>query len=169
MRWSHFQDVLPVLTLAIGYGGTFVTERFRDHSANRRARVVAITDFERSLLLETQEALYQYAGEMQDFAHSLRGEAARSYGTVVETAWRAGARLEMLTTRLESDATREVLTDVLGAGQAVSSGTWPDVHDDWSDADWVLLDKLVDTMLECEQRAAIRLGDRLRDLTYRAS
>ena len=82
---------------------------------------------------------------MQDFAHSLRGEAARSYGNVVETAWRAGARLEMLATRLESDETREVLTEVLGAGQAVSSGTWPDVQDEWSDDDWALLDKIVDT------------------------
>ena len=169
MRWSHFQDVLPVLTLAIGYSGTFVTERFRDRSANRRAQAVAITDFERSLILDTQEALYQYAGEMQDFAHSLRGEAARSYGNVVETAWRTGARLEMLTTRLESDATREVLNEVLGAGQAVSSGTWPDLQDEWSDDDWALLDKIVDTMLECEQRAALLLGDRLRDLTYRAA
>ena len=169
MRWSHFQDVLPVLTLAIGYSGTFVTERFRDRSANRAREAVAITDFERSLILDTQEALYQYAGEMQDFAHSLRGEAARSYGNVVETAWRAGARLEMLTTRLESDATREVLNEVLGAGQAVSSGTWPDLQDEWSDDDWALLDKIVDTMLECEQRAAILLGDRLRDLTYRAA
>ena len=169
MRWSHFQDVLPVLTLGIGYGGTFLTERFRDRSAHRRARTAAIADFERSLLLDTQEALYQYAGEMQDFAHSLRGEAARSYGTVVETAWRAGARLEMLTTRLESDATRDVLSEVLSAGQAVSSGTWPDVQDEWSDDDWALLDKIVDTMLECEQRAAVMLGDRLRTLTYGAA
>src|SRR4051812_45882683 len=45
MRWSHFQDVLPVLTLGIGYGGTFLTERFRDRSAHRRARTAAIADF----------------------------------------------------------------------------------------------------------------------------
>ena len=58
---------------------------------------------------------------------------------------------------------------MLGAGQAVSSGTWPDLQDEWSDDDWALLDKIVDTMLECEQRAALLLGDRLRDLTYRAA
>ena len=37
MRWVSFEIVLPVLTLAIGYSGTFVTERFRDRSATRRA------------------------------------------------------------------------------------------------------------------------------------
>ncbi|MGH8979237.1 MAG: hypothetical protein ACRDV7_14250 [Acidimicrobiia bacterium] len=169
MKWNHFQDILPVLTLAIGYGGTFVTEAFRDRSANRRARGLAITEFERALLLETQEALYQYAGEIQDFAYSLRGEASRSHGTVVETVWRAGARLEMLATRVESDETREVLGEVLSAGQAVSSGTWPGPDDEWSEDDWMLLDKIVDIMLECEQRAALQLGDRLRDLTYRAA
>jgi hypothetical protein len=169
MQWNHFQDILPVLTLAIGYGGTFVTEHFRDRSATRRARRVAIDDFERALLLETQEALYQYAGEMQDFAFSLRGQADRSHGTVVETAWRAGARLEMLTTRLGSDETREAIGEVMAAGQAVSSGAWPGADDTWSAADWDLLDKIVDNMLECEQRAAVLLGDRLRALTYSAS
>jgi hypothetical protein len=166
VRWNHFQDVLPVLTLALGYAGTFATERIRDRNERRRSRATTISEFERALLLDTQEALYQYVGEMQDFAYSLRGIGARNYGQVVETSWRAGARLEMLTTRIESDATREALGDVLGAGLVVTSEPWPDTVDDWSDDERALLDKLVDAMLECEQRAAARLGDRLRTLTY---
>ena len=55
--------------------------------------------------------------------------------------------------------------DVLAAGQAVTGGDWPD-EDEWSDDDWALLDKLVDIMLEFEQRATTLLGDRVRELTY---
>jgi hypothetical protein len=168
MRWGQFQDVLPVITLALGYVGTFVTERLRDRNERRRGRTTAIADFERALLLDTQEALYQYVGEMQDFAYALRGVGARSYGQVVETSWRAGARLEMLATRLESDRTRETIGEVLGAGMTVSSEAWPDGIDEWTDDERALLDKLVDAMLECEQRAASLLGNRLRALTYGA-
>ena len=107
MRWNHFQDILPVLTLAIGYAGTFVTERFRDRNEERRARGSAMQNFERSVLLETQAALYQYAGEMQDFAFALRGQSDRSYSKIVGTAWRASAQLEMLTTRVSGEATRD--------------------------------------------------------------
>ena len=167
MRWNHFQDILPVLTLAIGYAGTFVTERFRDRNEERRARGSAMQNFERSVLLDTQAALYQYAGEMQDFAFALRGQSDRSYSKIVGTAWRASAQLEMLTTRVSGEATRDALGEVLAAGQAIASGSWPN-EDDWSDDDRALLDKAVDALLECEQRAALLLGDRLRALTYSA-
>ena len=62
MRWNHFQDILPVLTLAIGYAGTFVTERFRDRNEERRARGSAMQNFERSVLLDTQAALVPVRG-----------------------------------------------------------------------------------------------------------
>ena len=165
MRWNHFQDILPVLTLAIGYAGTFVTERFRDHNEARRARVTAMQDFERGVLLDTQAALYQYAGEMQDFAFALRGQTERRYNKIVGTAWRASAQLEMLTTRVSGESTRDALGEVLQAGQAIASGAWPN-EDEWSDDDRALLDKAVDALLECEQRAALLLGDRLRTLSY---
>jgi hypothetical protein len=167
VRWNHFQDILPVLTLAIGYAGTFVTERFRNHNEERRARVAAVQNFERSVLLDTQAALYLYAGEMQDFAFALRGQSDRSYSKIVGTAWRASAQLEMLTTRISGESTRDALGEVLATGQAIASGSWPN-EDDWSDDDRALLDKAVDTLLDCEQRAALLLGDRLRTLTYSA-
>jgi hypothetical protein len=163
MSWSHVQAVLPVLALAVGYAGTFVTERLRDRSEVRRARAAAVLDFERSVLLETQAALYQYAGEMQDFAFALRGESDRSYSTIVATAWRASAQLEMLATRLQSEAARELVGEVLAAGQTIMSSSWPD---DWSDSERALLDKQVDQLLELEAEASGRLGDRLRTLTF---
>ena len=166
MQWNHFLDILPVLTLAIGYGGTFVTERFRDRNESRRRRTSAIEDFERTLLLDTQDALYGFSGEIQDFAFAVRGESERPYGSIVDSTWRASARLEMLATRLESDETREVIGEVLVAGQSITSGSWPDEHE-WSTDDRALLDKSVDDLLECEQRAVTLLGDRLRALTYR--
>jgi hypothetical protein len=165
VRWNHFQDILPILTLAIGYAGTFVTERIRDRNEARRARVGAILDFERNLLLDTQTAVYQYAGELQDFAFALRGEADRAYATVTGTTWRASAHLEMLATRLESARVREAIGDLLAAGQAIVAGAWPD-DDDWTDADRDLLDKLVDQALECEARASGLVGDRIREATY---
>jgi hypothetical protein len=164
MSWSHVQDVLPVLALAVGYAGTFVTERLRDRSEVRRARAAAVLDFERNVLLETQAALYQYAGEMQDFAFALRGQSDRSYSAIVATAWRASAQLEMLATRLQSEAARELVGEVLAAGQTIMSSSWPD--DDWSESERVLLDKLVDQLLELEAEASGRLGDRLRTLTF---
>jgi hypothetical protein len=165
VSWNHFQDILPVLTLAIGYAGTFATERLRDRNEARRSRVAAIDSFERTVLLETQAALYQYAGEMQDFAFALRGESDRRYDAIVGTAWRATAQLEMLATRLQSDAARDAIGDALAAGQSITSNPWPD-EEDWSTADRSLLDKLVDQLLECEERASGLLGDRLRTLTY---
>ena len=104
---------------------------------------------------------------MQDFAFALRGQSDRSYGKIVGTAWRASAQLEMLTTRVSGEATRDALGEVLADGQAIASGSWPN-EDDWSDDDRALLDKAVDALLECEQRAALLLGDRLRALTYSA-
>jgi hypothetical protein len=167
VRWSHFQDILPVLTLAIGYAGTFVTERLRDRNEALRARSAAMLDFERTLLLATQAAVYQYAGELQDFAFALRGEADRTYATVTGTTWRASAHLEMLATRLEHERLREAIGDLLSAGQSIVAGAWPD-DDDWTDADRDLLDKLVDQVLDCETRASGLLGDRIRDVTYAA-
>jgi hypothetical protein len=164
MHWSDVRDVLPVLALALGYAGTFLTERLRDRSEVRRARAAAVLDFEREVLLETQTALYQYAGEIQDFALALRGESDRSYSSIVGTAWRASAQLEMLATRLAGDDLRDDIGEVLAAGQAIMSGSWPD--DDWSESESVLLEKLVDQLLEHEARASGSLGDRLRTITF---
>jgi hypothetical protein len=166
VSWSGFQDILPVLTLAIGYAGTFATERFRDRHEARRSHRAAMQGFERTLLLETQEALYGYVGEMQDFAFALRGEADRTYGQVVGTAWRASARLEMLATRLSGDETREAVGELLEIGMSITSGEWPSEGDEWTPGERELLDKSVDVLLEHEQHAAGLLGDRLRALTY---
>jgi hypothetical protein len=166
MSWSGFQDILPVLTLAIGYAGTFATERFRDRHEARRAHRAAMHGFERTLLLDTQEALYAYAGEMQDFAFALRGEADRTYTMVVGTAWRASARLEMLSTRLSVDETRDAVAALLEVGQSITTGDWPSETDEWTPEERELLDKSVDVLLEQEQAAALLLGDRLRAVTY---
>jgi hypothetical protein len=168
VSWDEFQSILPVLTLAIGYAGTFATERLRDRNEVRRAHATAILDFERNLLLDTQAAVYQCAGELQDFAFALRGEADRPYAAVVGSTWRASAHLEMLATRLESDLVREAIGDVLAAGHAIVAGAWPG-DDDWTDADRDLLDKLVDHVLECEARASGLLGDRVRAVMYASS
>jgi hypothetical protein len=165
VRSEQFQAILPALTLAIGYAGTIATERLRSRQEARRLHRDAMVDFERTLVLDVQAAVYEYAGEMQDFAFALRGESDRSYNAIVGTAWRASARLEMLATRLRGSDTREAVADVLAAGQAISGGNWPG-DDEWSPVDRVLLEKIVDALLECEQRAALLLGDRLRVLTY---
>jgi hypothetical protein len=165
MKWNWLRDILPVLTLVIGYCGTIATERMRDRTERRRHQAAAVDEFERSVILETQDALYAFAGELQDFAFCLRGESDRSYASITDSAWRASARLEMLSTRMESPRARELVDDVLASGQAIIAGSWPD-EGDWSDDDRALLDKAVDELLECEQRAATRLGDRLRALTY---
>jgi hypothetical protein len=164
MRWDSVRELLPVVALVVGYAGTFLTERLRDRGEARRARAAAIRDFERAVLLETQAAVYQYAGEMQDFAFALRGQSDRSYGAIVGSAWRASAQLEMLATRLPSERERDLVGEVIAAGQAIMSSSWPD--DDWSESEQVLLDKLVDQLLELEAEASGRLGDRLRALTF---
>jgi hypothetical protein len=165
VRSEQFQAILPALTLAIGYAGTIATERLRGRQENRRLHRDAMVDFERTLLLDVQAAVYEYAGEMQDFAFALRGQSERRYNKIVGTAWRASAQLEMLTTRVSGESTRDALGEVLQAGQAIASGAWPN-EDEWSDDDRALLDKAVDVLLECEQRAALLLGDRLRTLSY---
>jgi hypothetical protein len=165
VRSEQFQAILPALTLAIGYAGTIATERLRGRQENRRLHRDAMVDFERTLLLDVQAAVYEYAGEMQDFAFALRGESDRAYNAIVGTAWRASARLEMLATRLRETDTRDAVGDVLTAGEAITSGSWPG-DDEWSPVDRALLEKTVDALLESEQRAALLLGDRLRVLTY---
>ncbi len=165
MRWFRFEIVLPVLTLVLGYTGTILTERSRDRRTTRRALQAAAVQFERDLMLETQRALYRYAGEVQDFAFAARGESDRTWGAVVGSTWRATAELEMLATRLPAIASRELMGDALAAGQAVTGGDWPG-EDEWSDGDRALLDKLVDVLLDIVQRATTMLGDRVRELTY---
>jgi hypothetical protein len=71
----------------------------------------------------------------------------------------------MLATRLRETDTRDAVGDVLTAGEAITSGSWPG-DDEWSPVDRALLEKTVDALLESEQRAALLLGDRLRVLTY---
>jgi hypothetical protein len=72
----------------------------------------------------------------------------------------------MLATRIGSARTRELVADVIGAGQAIVSGPWPD-DDAWSPVDRVLLDASVDELLAREQEVVVRLGARLRELAYR--
>ena len=114
--------------------GTFLTERLPRSERGPAGAGSRDPDFERALLLDTQEALYQYAGEMQDFALSLRGESDRSYGSVVGDRLAGRARSSRCS-RPGSRATRlrEVLGEVLAAGQAVIVGHVARL-DEWSDA-----------------------------------
>ena len=114
MTWEHFRDVLPVVTLVLGYFGTTLTEKGRDRRTHRQRGVDAAIELQRTTTLEPQEALADHLGIVTRFLAEVEWDAGADDPPGPgrfdwhEREFAARARLSMLASRILDDEARSM-------------------------------------------------------------
>jgi len=66
VTWQQFKDVLPIITLIVGYLGSLYTEHRRDRRADLRERQRRRSEFQRQVILGLQDDLIEFWQALQE-------------------------------------------------------------------------------------------------------
>ena len=131
MTWNQFRDVLPIITLVLGYFGTTLTETRREHRAERQRRIDAASDFQRTTMLELQDALLDHftclARFVADRAWSDPAQSEPASFDAREREHVARARVSALCTRVLDDTARELVAHYTDVALGTMSASTPGV------------------------------------------
>lgn len=113
MTWEQFTDVLPILTLALGYAGSQFSDRLRERHERERIVLQRAADVEGEALLELQDLLIDLPDKWLDHLDrwhrhdaeqgALDGDEAYEAAVRIGRPWR---RATLLASRIMDDALR---------------------------------------------------------------
>jgi hypothetical protein len=116
MKWANFRDLLPVLTLVLGYMGTQWTDTSRNRRERRAVEAAAHRAFELQTLLELQRAMTEVFGAAQDCGRAaVHGEPTEE---CYHRYYAAHLELEVLAARVPDPKIRELCSELIDEAHA---------------------------------------------------
>jgi hypothetical protein len=112
MNWAHFKDVLPIITLMLGYFGTLFSQSRFEQRDRKRAIAQRITDLEIESLIELQDILAKLPAEWIAWVKALN--VALMGGLTIDESMEASEAPNQLKNRAMMLVTRFSLSDIAG-------------------------------------------------------
>ena len=112
--WDRFIDVLPILTLVLGYLGSQWDGTRRAKREREDGRVEAEAAFQRATILELQDVTSLYVQSLIEWSYS-----ADSTSTQIDASWH---RLYQLNVRVRDSALRTIVSALLNVSSSAALG-----------------------------------------------
>ena len=115
MSWDHFRDILPLLTLALGYLGSLWNEDRRERRQARDRRSAAVEELQQQTRLDLQDGLREYllaVTQVIRWYEFAIGTPLPRQSEADQAEHEARTRVFLLASRLLDDETRALVGDV---------------------------------------------------------